>query len=137
MNWKFMYGRAFGGAIRVCPFLKGIGARMNNLIGIGTGEIRGEGDVEGYGVHAIALIQSLQGSRRQRTLDRRMYGMGVTVQVLAPHPEGRGGHLLPAMASLAGEVAQLLHFESSRGQSSNTESGVRLWLTLQGNAHEE
>ena len=114
MNWKLMYGCAFGGAFRMCPFLECIRASMDDLIGIGTGKVRGEGDVEGYCVHAIALIERLQGSCCQRTLDRRVHGVGVAIWVLAPHPKGGRGHLLPTMASLAGEVAQLLHFERSR-----------------------
>ena len=87
---------------------------MDDFVRIRAGEVGRKGDVKRDRVHAIALIEGIQGRRRQRTFDGWVRGVGIAIEVLASHPEGGRSHLLPAMASLAGEVAQLLHLEDGR-----------------------
>lgn len=127
MYRQSMVGRVLRRALGMCPFLKRVGAAVEHILFLRTGQVRVEGHVEGE-VDRMARDVRIRALERAFRLRRSVAEGEVRLgKVWARHAEAhRGRHLLPAVPGLAGEVGDFVHGGRAR------EGGDRATASLEG-----
>lgn len=111
MDGQLVHLDIVGGVFGVSPSQDGVGSRVQNILGVGAGQVGGEGDVERVVNRGIGGLGVREGVARLW----RVFGMRVHLvdgHIGASHAKV-GAHPLGPMT----HVRQLIHCESTDGRS--------------------
>ena len=108
MHRQLVCGRIWFRAFRMRPTLLRSRTGMQDLSRIRAHEVRSEGYVEGEVEHGLRGSKRSHWDGGQWPLDGWWDRM-IAIDTWPTHAKCSRGHLLPAMSSLTGEIAELLH----------------------------